>query len=508
MYWISISLLLVLLVMLGGFAWVLYKNPRSNVDLLFSQGKVLGASTVAIDTVEIDIGNKNEEDIISYELFAGAHNPKMEDEQVWRSLSDVGVTGIRKDFFLEHMLPKDITIDMYRDNIGNVQNIDNWELKHMQKTLAIYQRAQDSGMDVTAILSYSPKWLNVNPKKEHSLPKDWEVYEDIVGKSYKYYRPHIDKIEIWNEPDVDYFFDYSNSGLTRGEAYSRLFIHASRAIRAVDEEINDGKRIMIGGPVIADSRNNQPLKAVLANSEARENLDFVSYHDYEQHQNSWRPIIDILKSENLNIPVYVTEWSKTFDIKEYTPEIMTNRGITYTADKLISYANAGIRGANYFALQPIEPNSDWGNVGFLGFYMDDNKALLPLHKTWKLMSNTLGLGVGEAYRLPSTSVFEMQSVAFENSEGEIGYVVSNSSQDERGLSVKLRGVLPNKIYRVEVYGASASWDGVEPLDTIMVSNRAFDLLVPAETVVGLKFEEVNWFNYRLVSLIRQLQSNN
>jgi hypothetical protein len=114
-------------------------------------------------------------------------------------------------------------------------------VKEVGKMKKVFEEARRRGIKVIGIMDYAPRWLTYT-RTEYGVPKDWGTYEELVGKAYDLYRPYIDYVEIWNEPNMpnDKLFLVPNgSGLTRIKAYEQIYLHAATVIREKDKQINE-----------------------------------------------------------------------------------------------------------------------------------------------------------------------------------------------------------------------------------------------------------------------------
>lgn len=443
-------------------------------------------------------------------LFGGAQVPDVNSEQAWELIDKAGVTSVRKDFFLEYSLPNNITLADYISNKNDVSNPARWKTQFIDTTNASFKEAKKRGMKTIGIVSYAPYWLTHNGK-QHGVPTNWDVYEDIVKKLYRIHRDDLDYIELWNEPSYRIFLQPEGSGLSREQAYLEIFKHASKAIREVDAEINDGKRIMIGGPVDHKSDNLVMLEELLKDTTSRSNLDFISFHHYDVNPPYVKPWRDLLaKYGSDNLPIFLTEWNFNSDVKVNHPELTANAAIPYTGKMLISFLKDGISAANYYSLFALDRQSKTSGHGYLAFYENANGKvkLLPQGKTWQLLSNTMGLGSGNATIVNTDTSYDVSSTGFINSKGEHGLVVSNTSKSAKQITVNLTDLPFTNYIRVDSYLAAGTNDAEALLSSTVLpinnGNVSYTLLVPEESVVGVIFEQSGQTVYRLDSALRWL----
>ncbi len=439
-------------------------------------------------------------------IFGGSHSPDLNHQDAWNKIAEIGVTSIRKDFYPENALPKNITLEEYKNNLGQIQNPENWNQEELDKINGIYKNAHIRGMKTIGIVSFSPAWLNYS-NTIYGVPKDWDVYEDIVRKTYTIYRDNLDYVELWNEPNFNTFLNTKDSGLTKDEAYSKIFFHAAKAIRQVDAEANDGKIIPIGGPAGYDPIQTSTLETILENPATRDKLNFVSYHNYESKhliEPSWTNYMRVMeKYGKENLPIYITEWNYEPDSSVKSPFNTSNSAIPFTGNKFVSFLRMGLAGANYHVLWPLDLTRPDKGEGYMGFYRWENgKAeLLPQAKTWRLMSNKMGLGKGKSsiYN-PTNNSLDLNGLGFINTAKQYGAVVVNNDGVSHMANITLQNTNINHIATVAVYYASADNDATKPIyeGHVKAVKGTINLQVylPKEAVVGVIVEQdKEWFDF-------------
>ncbi len=459
-----------------------------------------GASNTPVD-VTIDYASPVS--VGSPLVFGGSHAPLVEHQDAWDKIAEAGVTSIRKDLFMERAIP-DTTIDNYKRNIGGVADIKNWKQNEINNISAIFENARKRNMKTIGILAYTPGWLTYTGTG-NGVPKDWGVFEDITKKTYQIHRNHLDYLEIWNEPNFDYFLNPAGSGISQDIAYQKMFTHAVKAIREVDNEINDGKKIAIGGPVGYDPFKTSTLEKIVSNKDLVKDLDFVSYHNYDaKHlkEPSWDNYKRILTKYNVaNKPIYITEWNYEPDDKAPTPKNTGVPALLYTADKFFSFLTMGLTGANYHVLEPLNKNKPNNGEGYYGFYKWENgqAELQPQAKTWRLLSNKMGLGKGASkIFLPKTGTAPLKTIGFINAAGQEGLALINDTETGALINLNLANGKPKNYIKTTVYQASEAQDATAPLYEGLTKakegNVTGTFYVPAQTVMGILFtEEKEWF---------------
>lgn len=461
----------------------------------FQNENILATST---GPVEVTVDFSKQISTGSPLIFGGAHMPSLEHQDAWDKIEDVGVTIIRRDIFIENEVPQDITLEDYKNNNNDVQNPDNWNQERINFTNTVYKNAKDRGIKVNSIFAYAPLWLTFTGTSK-GVPRDWEVYEDVVKKVYMLHKEYIDYIEIWNEPNLLDFLDTTGSGLTRQEAYVQIYYHAHKAIREAEEELKETRNIPIGASVGHDPIDTSVLEALLENPKTKNSFDFISYHNYEHlPEPSWGNYKNLLKDHKKeNIPIYLTEWNYKGTNDENLFYRSGEGALTYTANKFIDYLNMGLKMANYYALIDVHRPKYENDDPSYGFYKWENGSaeLLPQTKTWRLMSKTLGLGEGESRIFDAESEDEIESVGFINSKSDRGVILVNNTDSDAYVSVNIKNFNSNnnKI-PFYVYIASSKYDGSQPVDKFYLPRNKdkiykITLLLPAQSVEALLVPE-------------------
>lgn len=436
-------------------------------------------------------------------IFGGAHHPPLEHEDAWDVMVETGVTNIRVDFYISGSFQRNVTLESYKKNENNIQDPKNWNIEYMEKRREIFKRAKEKGLTTIGVVSFSTKWLSYN-NSDFGVPKDWDVYEDLVKKHYRYHRDYIDYLEIWNEPNMNVdsvFLDVRGSNMTKIEAYEKIYYHASKAIREVDAEINDGRVTPLGGPVSFIETDASFLEPILKNQGTAKNIDFVSYHQYiSQPGITNGKFVNLLKRYNrTELPIFISEWSYSSNPKEVEHIVPTSRGITFSATALTSFLKMGIHGANYHSMTAFEEGKTYGLAKNHAFYeWNGSRAVpLPMGKTWQLMSNTLALGKGSSKIYDYTAFIDapIESVGFTNSAGQHGSLFINTTNEPQFIEVSFKN-LPESFEWAHgyIYEASAQHDGKQVQWKRMVkkddeNNVRMRLLLNSESVTGLLLKE-------------------
>ncbi|HWA52129.1 MAG TPA: hypothetical protein VG895_03690 [Patescibacteria group bacterium] len=196
--------------------------------LILSKNFSVFAQTVN-DTVNVDFSQQIATGYSS--IFGVTQTP--DDANSMSILQNDGVTFVRQDLSL--------------DTFVTSADPNTWDKGSENYIANKFLQAKAHNMKTMMIIDYTPIWLSFNGQT-NGVPNNWTTWESIVKNTLTYFKSQNalpDYYEIWNEPGdayQDQFFDVTNSGMTKNQAYDLLYLHSWNAIKAVD---TNGK---IGGP--------------------------------------------------------------------------------------------------------------------------------------------------------------------------------------------------------------------------------------------------------------------
>jgi hypothetical protein len=143
----------------------------------------------------------------------------------------------------------------------------------------IIEGAQACGLEVVGLLTYSPRWARAPGTSELSAPVDVGDFVTFVTEAVRRYAPRgIDTWEIWNEPNVDFFWEPEPDAA----AYTELLIAAYDAVKAVDPDAT----VISGGlaalPDAPDGRTISPTTFLeeMYEAGAAGHFDTLGHHPY------------------------------------------------------------------------------------------------------------------------------------------------------------------------------------------------------------------------------------
>jgi uncharacterized protein YjdB len=190
------------------------------------------------------------------------------------------------------------------------------------------------GFKAVMAMEFVPYWLEYTScnKGSHTAPTDINAWAQLTAKVVH----HIDTnfpglvafYEIWNEPNITLCYPPNNTASGLISEYVAMYGAAAQAMRA--QANADAARILIGGPATTDVGTSLSyLQALLNDTTAAPNVDFVTYHRYLAGSN------DVTAGEL---------WDQTAasgDRSLYSREQDTNSGVAASYIKIANAARAG-----------------------------------------------------------------------------------------------------------------------------------------------------------------------
>ena len=210
-------------------------------------------------------------------------------EQAFRLLSEAGVSWLRTDFVWRNIEQK--------EGEYNFERYDE-----------LVEVAKKHNIKILGLISSAPEWSS-GSKDISAPPKDLAAWERFVKVMVGRYKNDITHWQIWNEPDIEKFWEGTPA------EYIDLLKIAHRVIKAVDPSIN----VVSGG---LDGRGEKYLPQLLELGLASY-VDIIAFHPYgktpERSVEKVKKIISILEKNNIKKPLWFTEigWQaggKAYDI--------------------------------------------------------------------------------------------------------------------------------------------------------------------------------------------------
>ncbi|MGC9523338.1 MAG: GH39 family glycosyl hydrolase, partial [Anaerolineae bacterium] len=300
------------------------------------------------------------------------------------------------------------------------------------------------GMTPLLCLAYKPEALE--PRGQSKVPpSDLDEWAEVVSVFVEHYR-NLGYTglawEVWNEPDLEFFFHGS------AQQYVDLYVATARAIKAVDPTA------LVGGTadssVISPGNKLRPLLAHIA-AHPEVPLDFISYHDYSDPDGDGLPpysldwnvgAVEAMVGEAGVAPreIYVTEWNLTPNMT-VGPGAATDThvGASAVAVKLYNLLAApAIRRAFFFS--PIEgytPSQIFnGDLGLLTVN-HHRKATYNLFEMISLLGDRR---LATSVSGDNTEGHRSYALATDDSEGRVAVLMWNYWENERTVDLAVTGL--------------------------------------------------------------------
>lgn len=191
----------------------------------------------------------------------GGQFDNLSDEDLARDLDVIAETGVRW-----------VRVDLPWNSVERQQGQRDWtDLDRMTAA------ADERGIDVLALVAYTPQWARPGCDTDKCPPDDPAEYADFLADAAARYGPDlVSAWEIWNEPNVDSFWAPEPDP----EAYAALLARATAALR----DVRPDAFIVSGGlsPAVSDGVDIAPLEFVerLYALQALDDVDAVGIHPY------------------------------------------------------------------------------------------------------------------------------------------------------------------------------------------------------------------------------------
>ena len=372
-------------------------------------------------------------------------------KKVQAEFDKIGITWIRKSIWFEQMLPLSVvpSIKAWKNNENDCKNPDNWASNHFNSLSA----AKKSGDKIMLIICYTPPFLSYNGEW-NGVPKDWDVFEEMIRITIKEYKEFADIYEIWNEYSAEYLDITGSPYQDKHAAYQDIYLHAAKAIREVVPDA------LIGGAATAMGGNISEMTHLLENpafTPESNLLNFVSYHEYANGDmtfvaDSYRKLLTE-KGFPKDMPIILDEWNAGRRAGTYHER----EGIAFIGRTLISFMRANIWGAFYNSSAAKAPAGGFTEDHGIYEITEDNQVkFLPLINAFKVPGARLGLSKGD-YDLMETSIGNTTDcLGIVNSEGQQTVFMANTTKNDLTTEVILKNIDYDGEPVVKAYTASST----------------------------------------------------
>jgi hypothetical protein len=338
---------------------------------------------------------------------------------------------------------------------NTIQDPKTWWISTVASQLNAYGNA---GSKVLIGYSYIPSWLSWSPHSQLGVPKDWDIYEDIIAKiaTYVKARSFIVGVEVWNEPTGGFLDITGSPYTTRLAAYKDIYYHTAKAIRSVDANIP------IGGPTAGDSKHwcRDWADSLLSDSRIAANVNFLTYHLYDWGKSTDATDIPLWKAVGAkhgkpDMPVYLDEWNYSYAVSGQPFSPMNNsapEAISYWGRRLTDFYVNHLDGATVFTMQVLPETGGMGGINKDGTFTPKIRALY-------LMSKVLGLGKGDGALKQFTLLPSANNIinggAAVNADNQKVIWMTNATINTNNVTVLVKGLSPNIQYTASTWEASS-----------------------------------------------------
>jgi len=354
-------------------------------------------------------------------VFGGTQPRELTDGQ-WDRLQRQGMTFVRSQADLTRLVPCDSLHD-YSTNQDDCRNPATWNWRGGIYGDDFAQRAIDRDMQVCLVIK-NARWNRYPdaPEDEETVPRDLEVWKDVLRKIINRYDGGITYIELFNEVDRDPQLRVDGSPYSRKEAY-RAIVRA--ALKAVSE--SNHPKTLVGGPAAAGTGDRQ-ANWLLSDAEIRERLGFVSFHAFDQlhyPHGSVDRLREVLQKHDRTLPIVRSSFVPEADDATHAPG---TTDAVLVAEHLVGALADGLAASGLWEIQNRSGKDD-------NRYWFDSDHLAPAAALWPLMSRTLGLGKGENRSVKVNSEASVPCYAATNAEGRRVAIVVVDNATELVVSV-------------------------------------------------------------------------
>jgi len=160
-----------------------------------------------------------------------------------------------------------VRVDLVWATVETEPGVSRWETYD-----AIMGAARSHGLEVLAVVAYTPAWATDGPEIS-GVPRDVGEWWDFCYRAAERYRDVVHHWEVWNEPNLRRFWTGS-----RLDYIDRILKPAADAIRAADPQA------LIAGPglahVVGQGRDWYSWMVDVL-SAAGDELDVLTHHAYD-----------------------------------------------------------------------------------------------------------------------------------------------------------------------------------------------------------------------------------
>lgn len=434
-------------------------------------------------------------------LFGGSNEPSQAHyASVYPQLKTAGVKFQRGTIHVDRLFAThfaNITLADYQNNVNGVQNPNNWDWS----ALTWADNAKTQGFKTMVNIFCAPGWLTYNGNVS-GVPKNWTVWQDIVGKIITRYASKFDYVEILNEPASGNFITLTGSPYsTKAAAAKDIYYYTAAGIRAVNTSLTIGgdADAKLGGDfgalgtILRDTRNTSSM------------IQFVSYHVYAPNppgSDQYTAIQTLLNnSSRSGLPIFITEYNHNFNASTTDAHVVGNTAVTFMGTTLLGFmTQPQIKGAAIYGFLPnnavLDPQEDCVGCSNIaqGFYSwnGSSATLVKQSRAFRLLSLSMGLGAGTYKTFSSSNPGISFGLGATNSVGNVIALLVNESASSNTVNLSLTNIQASGNHTVKIYIAdTGSNDGSTAVTTL--TNQPItggtmtlsNIVLPANSIVGV-----------------------
>lgn len=429
------------------------------------------ASVKAQNTLRVDYSQVEAQ---SSPYVFGGSQPRGLSEAQWDSLSAQGFTFVRMQADVTKLVPC-ASPEAYRRNDDGCADPANWDWIDGIYGDNIAQEAIQRDMRVTMVVK-NGHWNRFPgaPVDEETVPRDLEVWGDVLRKIINHYEGGIQYVELFNEVDRDPQFRVKDSPHTRKSGYKAVARHAIWAVRG-----SEHPDTRVGGPVAA-WMGAKEAEWLLQEADTRANLGFLSFHAFDIREYP-RQVVDSLEAvmNRYNVDLPVIRSSYVPEEEEDGSNMPGTTDPVAIAPHLIGALRDGLKGAGLWEIQNRNGEKD-------ARYWFDGNDTTPTVDLWRLMSLRLDLGNGPSTVVHVEGVPYTSAIAALNPGGSpVGVVVAE--EGDRTYEVVAEGLpMDDGAVAIRLLGLRGPLDASPVQGRIDEGTLSFRLPMPSRGVYRFK----------------------
>lgn len=404
----------------------------------------------------------------------GATQPRGLSDTQWDRLVDDGFTFARSQADLTRLVPAD-SPEAYRQNQDGCADPENWRWTEGIYGNDFAQSAIDRDMEVCLTVK-NARWNRYEgaPDDEETMPRDLEVWKDIVTKIVNHYEGGISYLEMFNEVDREPQFRVEGSPFTRETGYRQV---VWAALQAVAE--SDYPETPVGGPAAA-LVGAREAEWLLKDERIRDRLGCLTFHEFDcPVYPHWAAdeLRSVASHYGRDIPIlrtsHVPEFGRTGGRPGTTEPV-------YIAPMIIGALKDGLAASSLWEIQNRNGRDDWR-------YWFDGDETVQTAELYRMMSRSLGLGRGPSRIVRTTGPFA-HALGAVNADGD--RIAVFAAPNRASFTARFDGFVNDAEVTMEFFRADGEHSGLQPIRT--TTSQAEDgrielpITLPAGAVLGLR----------------------